>query len=333
MTVITAEQDERHRLLVSGEISYEDVETYLDRTVYLSIAAPRQFIREKSAFARGSYWVEPVRPSIHLTGCDLEYLNDEKVVGSYMPSLFVGVLLEGEHTGFVEGRSIATSRVGVPTLLGVGDDVEIASGQHAGQICRMSGFHVGVDFLRSFGEEAQLPGCDALAGLFAGGFLWQEVETSAVLRILLMQLADNPYQGALARLYSESRVLSALVEVGDLFREQRGGVIPQLSRSHRDHAEHARVLLDSRLADPPSVPELARLVGLNETSLRRSFKLAFGTTIIDYLRDRRLDVARVLVRERRLSIAEIAYRVGFASPANFATAYRRRFGRAPTQDL
>ena len=56
-------------------------------------------------------------------------------------------------------------------------------------------------------------------------------------------------------------------------------------------------------------------------------------TIIDYLRDRRLEMARIMVRERRLSVAAIAYRVGFASPANFATAYRRRFGRPPTQDF
>jgi AraC-like DNA-binding protein len=112
-------------------------------------------------------------------------------------------------------------------------------------------------------------------------------------------------------------VLSALVEVAGIFKEQRRGM-PQLSRSHR---EHARLILDNHLADPPAVSELARIVGLNETSLRQAFKAAFGSTIIDYLRDRRLEVARE--RERRLSIAEIGYRVDFSSPANFATAYRR----------
>ena len=81
------------------------------------------------SFARGSYWIEPIRPSVHLTGCDLEYLDDERVVGSYRPSLFVGILLAGEHTGFVDGHSIATTRVGVPTLLGVSDQVDIRSAQ------------------------------------------------------------------------------------------------------------------------------------------------------------------------------------------------------------
>lgn len=326
------EYSEDHRLHVSGEISYRDVESYLDGTVYLSIAAPRQVLQTGVSFARGSYWIEPIRPSVHLTGCDLEYLDDERVVGSYRPSLFVGILLAGEHTGFVDGHSIATSRIGVPTLLGVSDQVDIRSAQRPGQTCRMSGFHVGAEFLRELGEEAGLPGCETMLDSFADGFLWQEVEARTALRAHLLQLAENPYQGRLAQLYSESRVLSALVEVAGIFKEQRRGM-PQLSRSHREHAEHARMILDNQLADPPGVSELARIVGLNETSLRQAFKATFGSTIIDYLRDRRLEVARVLVRERRLSIAEIGYRVGFSSPANFATAYRRRFGLAPSQDL
>lgn len=71
------------------------------------------------SFARGGYWIEPIRPSVHLTGCDFEYLGAERVAGSYRPSLFVGILLAGEHTGFVDGHSIATTRVGVPMSLKV----------------------------------------------------------------------------------------------------------------------------------------------------------------------------------------------------------------------
>ena len=49
------EYSEDHRVHVSGEISYRDVEAYLDGTVYLSIAAPRQVLRNRpvSAALRG----------------------------------------------------------------------------------------------------------------------------------------------------------------------------------------------------------------------------------------------------------------------------------------
>lgn len=319
-------------LHASGQITYEDVAVYMDSTRYLDLSGASQPARPTLPFARGSYWMEPVRPDVHVTGCDLEYLNEERVVGCYRPSLFVGMLTAGEHTGFVGGRSIASQRVGVPTLLGVGREVEITSGQRRGQICRMSGFHIGADFLRGLAENGSA-GSAGLAHVLDSGFAFHELEHSIALRILLGQLADNPYSGALAQIYAESRILSALVELAGLLLQTSDSTIPVLSRSHRDHAEQARLLLDSRLADPPSVPELARTIGLNETDLRRSFKAAFGTTIIDYLRDRRLEVARMLVRQRELSVATIAYRVGFASPANFATAYRRRFGLPPSRDF
>lgn len=319
-------------LHASGQITYEDVAAYMDSTRYLDLSGTSRQARPTLPFARGSYWMEPVRPDIHVTGCDLEYLNEERVVGCYRPSLFVGMLTAGEHTGFVGGRSIASQRIGVPTLLGVGREVEITSGQRRGQICRMSGFHIGADFLRSLAEDGPV-GSAGLSRLLDDGFAFHEIEHSVTLRILLTQLADNPYSGALGQIYAESRILSALVELAGLLHHAGDCAVPTLSRSHRDHAEQARLLLDSRLADPPSVPELARTIGLNETDLRRSFKAAFGTTVIDYLRDRRLDVARMLVRQRELSVATIAYRVGFASPANFATAYRRRFGLPPSQDF
>lgn len=317
---------------IAGSISYDEIAARLGRGHYFDFSGfPRQSW-STLPFARGRYWLEPVRPDIHLTGCDFEYLGEERIVGRWRPSLFVGVLTGGEHSGFIGGRPVAGQRIGIPTLFGVGDEVEITSGQRRGQTCRMTGFHVGAAFLRGLAEES---GCHGrgLAHLLADGLSFREIEHSATLRILLSQLADNPYHGALGRLYAESRILSALVELEQVLCDAQGGSIPDLSRSHRDHAEQARLLLDAQLADPPSIPDLARTVGLNETALRRSFKRAFGTTIIDYLRDRRLEIARMLVRQRSLSVASIAYRVGFSSPANFATAYRRRFGCPPSQDF
>lgn len=35
------------------------------------------------------------------------------------------------------------------------------------------------------------------------------------------------------------------------------------------------------------------------------------------------------MRERRLSVTQIAYEVGYEHPANFSTAFRRHFGLLP----
>lgn len=43
----------------------------------------------------------------------------------------------------------------------------------------------------------------------------------------------------------------------------------------------------------------------------------------------RLNQARLLLRDPRLAVAEVARRCGFASPQSFSRAFRRMDGRAP----
>ncbi len=332
LTIARRSSQDTVSLQTSGQLTVEQLAAYLNATPYLDLDSRHHAEPEGTALARGRFWCDPVRNAMHVTGCALEYLGDAQISGHYEPSLFVGMLTAGEHVGQIGTRLVSISQPGVPFVIGIGHSVEMRSIQRRGQICQMHGFQLGLEFIETLAQENGRAGSGLLA-LPADTVSMREIDGNIALKLLLAQLADNPFSGALARIYAESRILCALVELGAELSDSDGAGIPRLTRNRRDYAEHARLLLDARLANPPSVSELAREIGLNETDLRRSFKQSFGLTIIAYLRDRRLEIARRLVLERKLSIAEIAYRVGFASPANFATAYRRRFGRAPTRDL
>ncbi|GGC64246.1 hypothetical protein GCM10011400_60210 [Paraburkholderia caffeinilytica] len=88
--------------------------------------------------------------------------------------------------------------------------------------------------------------------------------------------------------------------------------------------------LSQSLNNPPSVEQLARLVGTNEKRLSRAFRDNLGRTVFEYLRDERLRIAQRLLSSTPLSIASIADEIGFSSAANFATAFRERFGTTPS---
>ncbi|MFM0079881.1 response regulator [Paraburkholderia sediminicola] len=88
--------------------------------------------------------------------------------------------------------------------------------------------------------------------------------------------------------------------------------------------------LSRRLNDAPTVEQLARLVGTNEKRLSRAFRDNLGKTVFEYLRDERLRIAQKLLSSTSLSIASIAEEIGFSSAANFATAFRERFGMPPS---
>lgn len=80
---------------------------------------------------------------------------------------------------------------------------------------------------------------------------------------------------------------------------------------------------------PPSIPKLARQVGVNQTKLKAGFKAVFGMTMYDFIQKCRMDRAGELLAQGELSIAEVAFAVGYDYPANFTYAFKRFYGHVP----
>ena len=84
-------------------------------------------------------------------------------------------------------------------------------------------------------------------------------------------------------------------------------------------------LSDSNL----SVEDLAAVMGLSRVQLYRKVKALTGSKPVDLLRKARLAQAQKLLQETALSVSEIAYQVGFASPSYFTKCYKDEFGTVP----
>ena len=88
-------------------------------------------------------------------------------------------------------------------------------------------------------------------------------------------------------------------------------------------------MMDADLRYPWTIAELARRAGSSRRSFNLRFRAAYGISAIDYLRTRRLEVAREALVYQNLSVTEAADLAGYTNPANFATAFRKHFGSAP----
>lgn len=93
----------------------------------------------------------------------------------------------------------------------------------------------------------------------------------------------------------------------------------------------ARAILDSDLANPPTVADLALRVGLNRNKLFYGFKSLFGVSISEHLQERRIARGHALLVDTDMPISEIAMEIGFRHQCNFSTAFRARHRMTPSQ--
>lgn len=89
-------------------------------------------------------------------------------------------------------------------------------------------------------------------------------------------------------------------------------------------------LLRRRLDEPPGLAVLASHVGLSPRALQLRFRIALGRTYTEELTRHRLEVAKRLLRDTTLSVADISHRVGYGSPEVLARNLRKNVGMSPS---
>jgi AraC-like DNA-binding protein len=96
-------------------------------------------------------------------------------------------------------------------------------------------------------------------------------------------------------------------------------------------AKRIVVEIESRLALPLRVSDLARVAGLSDSHFSRAFRGYFGVTVHLYITIRRIAAAQELMLSARQSLAEIALRCGMCDQAHFSRVFRRVVGETPNR--
>ena len=84
------------------------------------------------------------------------------------------------------------------------------------------------------------------------------------------------------------------------------------------------------LAEEFNLDRLAARAGLSRFHFQRLFKAATGVTPSCYHIDLRINKARQLLRETKMSVMDVALEVGYTNPSHFAQLFRRETGLSPS---
>jgi len=93
----------------------------------------------------------------------------------------------------------------------------------------------------------------------------------------------------------------------------------------------AETWADTRLGEVITLTEWAKAVGLNAVYFGRVFKRETGLRPMDWLNQRRLQLACQQLASTRQTISAISESCGFASPFYFSRVFRKHFGQSPMQ--
>ncbi|MDD0809591.1 AraC family transcriptional regulator [Curvibacter sp. RS43] len=102
-------------------------------------------------------------------------------------------------------------------------------------------------------------------------------------------------------------------------------------RLHRPQIARVLEAIEDQLHEALSITDLARLAGVTSFHFIRLFRQALGRTPYQYIQQRRLDKARLMLATSTLPVADIGAAVGFADAAQFSRAFAKHIGMSPTQ--
>ncbi|MEA2191712.1 MAG: AraC family transcriptional regulator [Solirubrobacteraceae bacterium] len=112
----------------------------------------------------------------------------------------------------------------------------------------------------------------------------------------------------------------------ELSSVQRPATVRHRTSLFRD----AVAIVEAEFGSDLSLDDIARRVASSRRQLQRSYAEIGKTTFREHLTGVRMDRAAELLAARGMTVREVAHRVGYRQPAQFAKAFRRHHGLAPS---
>jgi AraC family transcriptional regulator of adaptative response / methylphosphotriester-DNA alkyltransferase methyltransferase len=105
---------------------------------------------------------------------------------------------------------------------------------------------------------------------------------------------------------------------------------PATIRHRTSLFEEATSIVETEFAAELSLDDIARRVASSRRQLQRAYAEIGNTTFREHLTGVRMERAADMLGSRGLTVREVAHRVGYRQPAQFAKAFRRHHGSSPS---
>jgi AraC-like DNA-binding protein len=153
---------------------------------------------------------------------------------------------------------------------------------------------------------------------------------SPSLAIVLNQLINYNFNNNIKNLYFKGKAYELLSLYFNKSEDANVEQCPFLvDETNIIKIRKAKDIIISRLAEPPSLQELADEIGLNLKKLKEGFKQIYGDSVFSFLFDYKMEVARKLLESGENNVNEVGLKVGYSTSSHFIAAFKKKYGTTP----
>ncbi|MHA4810541.1 AraC family transcriptional regulator [Flavitalea flava] len=107
-----------------------------------------------------------------------------------------------------------------------------------------------------------------------------------------------------------------------------------LSKTDIDRMMQVETVLTRDIFEPaPTISQLAKMVSISESKLKKDFKLIYGLPVYEYFQKIRMQAAKDKLLSGDHSVKEVAMELGYSNLSNFTIAFKKEFGLLPSKLL
>ncbi|MCG9791610.1 helix-turn-helix domain-containing protein [Flavobacterium algicola] len=145
---------------------------------------------------------------------------------------------------------------------------------------------------------------------------------------VIHEIKNCKYEGAMKKMYIETKVKELVVlQIESLLNTIDEKLI--VDSDDYDKLHEAKLILENNFTNAPTLPELSRIIALNEFKLKKGFKACFQTTVKGYITKLRMEYAKNLFRNKTLNVGEVAEKCGYKDVSHFSSAFKLFYGFTP----
>lgn len=282
--------------------------------------------RDDVYLAKGSVQQYEMKSGLQLIISNIAVHRAYEATSLAPPKFCAIVMLQGEANALIEPRSSINLVARRGATIACSDSVSLTGIHSAGQTLRSVSISVRDQECIA---DSRLGEAVAIAMATEGTHLRQWATPNYLLQAL-EQLMNNPWQGVMQDLLLDGLSLQLLASAVADYGRPPFTHSPALSIRDKQLLERVRERLYHAPGDDHSLEALAKLACMSPSSLRVKFRAAYRKSVFNWLRERRMEVAREHLAQG-WRVQEAAAFVGYRHAANFATAFRRQYGIAPSK--